>query len=197
MPFKQGNTPWNKGTGNVTTCQYCGKEFKAPPSRKAKYCSHGCYAKDSRGKPGYWKGKKHTQQYKDKMSKLLSGKGNPRYGKAVSEETREKISRSVYDYNRKAGNGETSENRKLRSSKKFSIWRRHVFKKDNWTCQKCGKRGGRLHPHHIYNFADYADLRFEIDNGITLCKKCHRSFHKIYGKRNTTRVQLERFLKDQ
>ena len=32
-------------------------------------------------KTRYWLGKKHTKEYKDKMSKSLSGKNNPMYGK--------------------------------------------------------------------------------------------------------------------
>jgi len=52
-----------------------------------------------------------------------------------------------------------------------------VFKRDNWICQKCGQKGGKLHPHHIKHFADYPELRFEVDNGITLCRDCHKTKH--------------------
>jgi len=37
-------------------------------------------------------------------------------------------------------------------------------------------------------------IRFAIDNGITLCKECHQSFHKKYGKKNNTKEQLEKIL---
>lgn len=90
--------------------------------------------------------------------------------------------------------GVTSENRKLRQSIEFKEWRKKVFNRDNYTDQKTGTRGAELHPHHILNFAEYPELRFDINNGITLSKESHIEFHNIYGKRNNTREQLEEFL---
>ncbi|MCH7772482.1 MAG: HNH endonuclease, partial [Bacteroidetes bacterium] len=81
-----------------------------------------------------------------------------------------------------------------RMSIEHSLWREAVFSRDGWTCQKCEELGIKLHPHHIQNFAQFPELRFAIDNGVTLCKKCHIKFHKKYGYRNNTAEQLERFL---
>lgn len=63
----------------------------------------------------------------------------------------------------------------LRKSDEWSIWRTQVFERDNHTCQLCGERGTELHPHHILQKCDFPDLIFEVSNGITLCKNCHRS----------------------
>ncbi len=90
--------------------------------------------------------------------------------------------------------GITPLNAKLRNSLEFKLWREAVFARDNWTCQKYGTRGGKLHPHHIQNFAQYPELRFAIDNGITFSEKAHREFHKKYGKKNNTKGQLLDFL---
>jgi len=57
----------------------------------------------SRKNSSYWFGKKHTQEYKDKMSKALSGKNNPMYGLKVPEERKEKIRRSVLTHYKKNG----------------------------------------------------------------------------------------------
>jgi len=73
--------------------------------------------------------------------------------------------------------GITPEHTKIRNSVKGTTWRKEVFAKDNWTCQKCDKRGGNLNAHHIKPFSTNPKLRFDVDNGITLCEKCHKLAH--------------------
>lgn len=70
--------------------------------------------------------------------------------------------------------GVTPENEKLRKGRKYASWRKAVFARDNYTCQDCEQRGGVLNADHIKPFALYPELRFEIDNGRTLCAPCHR-----------------------
>ena len=38
------------------------------------------------------------------------------------------------------------------------------------------------------------DLTLDIDNGITLSESAHKEFHKIYGKKNNTKAQIDEFL---
>lgn len=92
--------------------------------------------------------------------------------------------------------GVTPENKRLRGTSQFHTWREAVFARDNWTCQKTKIKGGRLHPHHIQNFCEYPELRFDVNNGITLSEKAHREFHKKYGKTGNNREQLMEFLND-
>lgn len=74
--------------------------------------------------------------------------------------------------------GITSENKKIRNSPKMKAWIKKVYSRDNYTCQKCNKKSGKLNAHHINPFSTYPSLRFEISNGITLCKSCHIELHK-------------------
>ena len=53
----------------------------------------------------------------------------------------------------------------------FSKW---IRERDNYTCQICGIRGGELEADHIKQFAYFPELRFELSNGRTLCKECHK-----------------------
>ena len=120
------------------------------------------------------KGHKHSQTTKEKIGKTLiekrTGENNPNWKGGI-----------------------TPENKKIRAGIEFRLWREAIFARDNWTCQKCLIKGGRLHPHHIKNFAQYPELRFAIDNGITFCKDCHKKFHQIYGKKNNTKEQILEF----
>jgi len=69
--------------------------------------------------------------------------------------------------------GISSKNRKIRRLYIWKEWREKVFKRDDYTCQICGERGKELHPNHIKKFADFPDIRFVTNNGITLCSICH------------------------
>lgn len=53
-----------------------------------------------------------------------------------------------------------------------------VHQKFNYICQKCGKKGGFLHAHHLIPvFADRS-LAYEFNNLVTVCKDCHQQIHQ-------------------
>lgn len=86
--------------------------------------------------------------------------------------------------------GITKENDKIRRSFAYKDWRRRVFERDDYTCQGCGVRGGKLNADHIRSFAWFPELRFELSNGRTLCVPCHRAT-PTYGDPVKTKQYLE------
>lgn len=81
-----------------------------------------------------------------------------------------------------------------RHREEYKLWRKSCYERDNYTCQKTGVSGGRLVVHHLNNFAEFPELRTAIDNGITLSDQSHREFHKLYGRKNNTKKQIDEFV---
>jgi hypothetical protein len=134
------------------------------------------------------KGRKITEEARKKMS--LSKKGK-------IPKNLEQLNANKFGSNNPAWRGGiTKKNYRLRRNKEFKLWRKAIFERDDFTCQKCGILGGVLNPHHLLNFSDFKELRYAIDNGITLCSRCHKGFHNKYGYRNNTREQIEEFIKN-
>ena len=170
-----GGSSWNKGIKNPEWSIEMKKRGFVPPSRKGSVMSEEQKKLLSENSPKFWLGKKRSEETKRKISKSRIG----RYA-------------GVNHPNWQGGI--TPENHKIRASLEMKLFKKAVFERDNFTCQKTGQVGGKLVVHHINNFADFPELRTSISNGITLSKESHLEFHKIYGKRNNTREQLLEFL---
>jgi 5-methylcytosine-specific restriction endonuclease McrA len=113
------------------------------------------------------KGKKHTLASRQLMSKIA------------------KIKHPIV---------KTDESKLARKRFEYKVWRQEVYIRDNYTCLKCGSHGGRLQPHHIANFSENPDIRYDVANGGTLCVSCHRVFHKKYGKKRNNGTQFAKFI---
>lgn len=178
----KGCIPWNKKP--PTLCS-CGKQL----SRHHYKMCRDCYLKI----------------LPDKMRKLNCGK-------IRSKETRLKMSNAPKchgEYHRSWKGGVTPLMKKIRKSPKCKNWKKEVFKKNNYICLKCNLRGGNKNAHHIKGFAKIIEENnittfkqalncqelWSVDNGITFCDKCHKTFHRIYGEKNNNFKQIKEFLR--
>lgn len=185
-------------------CFICRKEFETYPSRLkkglGKYCSKVCSDKFTLIKKGQRISPKTEFQ---KGNKINVGINNPMYGisstrkgitfipilkcltckkdfksyinsKGVRKRFCSKSCSKFNLYNPMWKNGISEINDRIRHTKEYILWRTAVFMRDDYTCQGCGERGGRLEADHIKPFSLYPELRFAIDNGRTLCHECHK-----------------------
>lgn len=61
---------------------------------------------------------------------------------------------------------------------RYKEWRLKVLERDNFTCLECECNDkSRLQAHHIIEWDDNVKVRFDVDNGKTLCTTCHRKIH--------------------
>lgn len=145
----------------------------------------------------YWLGKHHSEETKKKISLAKTGRRLSEEqkkklslifkGKIFSEETRRKISEAktgkprpdmVGENNPNWKNGKTIGRIKDMQSIEYKQWRSAVFKRDNYTCQECGRKrvkGDRvlLEAHHIKPYSLFVEYRYVLSNGLTLCRECH------------------------
>jgi 5-methylcytosine-specific restriction endonuclease McrA len=66
------------------------------------------------------------------------------------------------------------------------IWRDAVLLRDKSSCQICGRFCMYPFVHHVRHIKDYPELKYSVENGVTLCNDCHLTVHKVthYRKRS-------------
>lgn len=113
------------------------------------------------------------------------------YNREMSSLRKGKLS---YSYNPNISDEERVCRRTLHKDK-LNYWRKQVFGRDGYKCKVCGENG-HLNAHHLDGYHWCEEKRFDVDNGVTLCQKHHRQFHKIYGTRNNTKSQFDEYTKN-
>ena len=190
--------------GYYKECPECGETFYVQRTRERIYCSRKCARKNSPpiteetrrklcvprwnsrdgiikrcvncGRPFYVKKSHMSQEHcslKCRPVSTLSGfrVGDPR----ISGKNHWNWKGGVYK-------AHCSERQYWGAKSIYRNWRKSVLKRDNYTCQFCGKRGGKLHVDHVKPWIEYPELRFDIDNGRVLCQPCHAKTDTYGGK---------------
>lgn len=127
-------------------------------------------------KQGAGNGKPHGHG-KYQLSEYIEKQSNGHKGQHSSPETEIKRGQRLSpntEFKELVPGGVSTEEMRLRASPEYIQWRKAVYERDDFNCQECKARGGKLEAHHIKPFATHPELRFEVSNGITLCKSCHR-----------------------
>ncbi len=179
MVFQKGLKPWNKG-------KHCSEEIKLKISMANK------------GKIPPNKGVPMTDELKKKSS--IAHMGQPAWNKGTKGISGAPKPQSFKDYRRQQWlgknnpswkDGATERKEKIKGTSKWRTWRIAIFERDSYTCKECGTRGKKLHPHHIKAYSDYPEIRFDINNGITLCESCHRKSANYGSKVVNERKSLQ------
>lgn len=188
LPFKPrpnavGRKVWNKGLaiGDVCwrhrnrpsrllrNCLNCGLSITTLPCQNQKFCSKSCCCKYH----------SHPSRNKNIGRKLSD---QHRLNLSISH-----IGRVTGDRHYNWKGGKTKARKKEMVKYEYLMWRGLVFERDNYTCQSCGAHGIYLMAHHKKSWADHPHLRYDLSNGISLCKKCHAEsdphFARFCGKK--------------
>jgi len=156
------------------------------------------------------KGRKLSEETKRKIGKANSINHK---GVKLSKERIAKIIGNITPYIQQKGEkhrfwkgGITSLVDRIRHSTENKKWIKDIFKRDNFTCQICNKRGNQLNAHHKIQFSilmnnflkEYSQFSpmedketllrlsfsykpfWDIDNGKTLCADCHKIIEVLY-----------------
>lgn len=146
------NNPYWKGGKKELVCLTCGKGYSSYTSDRAgKYCSLECaYGGNERATTLSLMTKETWKDDEYRNSHMGENNGNW-----------------------KGGNSDVI--RRERSTSRYRAWRKSVLERDGHMCQSCKKTSPHvnLNAHHILSFTDFLEYRYDVENGISLCEKCH------------------------
>lgn len=163
-------------TGKDVDCLNCGKKFYLRGAYVGirKFCSRSCnvsYKRPEDKKCVLCKKKFKTRHRKQRFCSYRCSKVGP------------------LNPNWKPGT------KRQRGGIKNLDWSRAVFVRDNFTCVVCGEKKKKLAAHHKDGYHWCKKRRFDVSNGVTLCRPCHTDFHNTFGRLNNTEKQWKKYLK--
>ena len=175
----------------VAKCDNCGIEFKVPrPNRRKRrvnrFCSKDCWYKFRR-KPNticsYCGNQIHKVKYK-LIKNNLHFCNNECYVSWERENPNKTYVSNLHNTGINSSNWKGGINRavtvnirdRIDDNYFLSLWAKEIKCNANHRCALCDETNV-LNAHHIKSFKDYPNLRLDVDNGICLCKDCHKLVH--------------------
>lgn len=175
------------------SCQICGKKFKVIPSKikyGRKYCSWECWVKSKIG----------IRRKESTNEKIKEAHKRKEFG----------FQKGLIPKNKFKDRYLICLRARIRTKDQYLEWRLKIINRDKRKCDVCNSTSSKENPilaHHLESFSSILinhNIRtideafnckelFDINNGITLCKKCHLAFHRIYGNGNNTEEQYNEF----
>lgn len=167
----------NKLVGRLTPMEYLGKIEGKNPKTKYWRCCCACGTQDVIVASEALTNKHTLSCGCLQKERVPRGENHPQWDKSITSEERQ-----YRIENRR--NGDPA----------FKSWSLKVKERDSFTCQICkNDKSGALRSHHLYNWKDYPDKRYDLDNGVCLCKTCHDRFHEEFGVEFNTPQEFEEF----
>jgi hypothetical protein len=178
-------------------CPVCKKVFYVKHCQlRLKTCSRRCAGILRKGRPSPLKDRrlnyqvwnkrknglyKHTEEWKKRMSAFhtKNGTGKWMFGRRPAEKAIEYLRSRQGPLNHKWIADLTklkrfNDDAKDRRCSSYIYWRKQVWLRDNFTCKIANPDcSGRIEAHHILGWSEYPELRYEVNNDITLCHAHH------------------------
>lgn len=193
----------------TVNCFHCKKEFEQRKDTVKRQlglyghsCCKHCFGKENTFREARsrvmnennpFKGKLHTEETKRVLSSLRIG--NKAWNKGLTKETHPSVllytmkSKQYHLDNPKTGANNPNWKGGVHAKQvaylkevlgKWLAFRETILERDCHKCWRC-EASKYLQVHHMASRNRYKEYEFDSDNCITLCKLCHREFHKRYG----------------
>lgn len=175
----------SRKTGKEVECLTCKTSFYVEMARLkrglATYCSKSCKMKAERSLRDPEQANKKCLNCDVDFSVQAYRKDTSKFCSLSCKGTYEMTGERSHNWK----GGITPISKRLRSTKEYEDFRVTVFKRDDYTCQKCGVRGGTLEVDHVMPVVYFPEMMMDALNGQTLCITCHKKTptwgHKVHS----------------